>query len=308
MITVARTSSGQFSISDGQETIVLSRTDYEDVFFACPLDPSALYLLLNQTILQTAEQRDVLKRIVARCGGIIPTMEAIQAGVLALDPKEAAEPAATMKRASEAQRGRVISPQSAPPTSMKEVIPVAEVVASPVKVIEPELVSTAPASPQAPPQATKLAEEKGSVSPPDARTKNVAVSRTGDSGSSLVPAAQTPPTTTPKTTILHKKQAAQTTPPLVDKPKNIIISRAPDGSYTLRFGSQSVTLSNEKFRELYFSLPMSIPSMFKLFFTSLLPDIKSKTIFRRMMSMAGGSSVLLEKIVKELEKLRAQDV
>jgi hypothetical protein len=249
-ITISRTGAGQFTISSEKDAIVLSQADYEDVFFACPLDPPALYLLLNQTILQTAELRDILTQMVNKQGGIVPAMKAIQNAVLALDPKKTAE-----------QPAPAPEPPPAPP--VKKEIPTAEVVAPPARSTEPKLVPVAP-----------VAAEVGAAAPE---------AKAG----------------------LHKRKVQ---PLSVEKAKDIVISRIKDGSYMLGFGNQNVTLSNEKFRELYFALPMDVPSIFKLFFTSLLPDVKSKTVFRRMMSMAGGSSVLLGKIVKELEKLRAQDV
>ncbi|MDQ7778935.1 MAG: hypothetical protein RDV41_04415 [Planctomycetota bacterium] len=267
MIKVQHIDPDDFTISDGADTIVLSRVDYEDMFFAVPLDSPALYLLLNQTILQTAKSRDTLKRIIDRHGGIDAAMQALQVVVQALDPKA---PVTPTKAAATAP--------SAPP--LAAALPVA-----PVAALAP--IRAASAKGQIP-----TAEV---VAPPPKPAKTTA--------------APTPiPPEKKKPSVMHEKTVVAHVVSIPEKAKAVKVAKGADGSYTINFGSQNVVLSNAKFKELYFALPMDIPSVFKLFFTSLLPDVKSKSAFRRMMSMAGGSSVFLGLVVKELEKMRAQDV
>ncbi|KAF0243972.1 MAG: hypothetical protein FD180_2907 [Planctomycetota bacterium] len=83
---IERTAQGQFAIVQGSQRLVLERTQYEDIFYAVPLENASLYRLLNDTILGTDALRTVFRSIVAEAGGSEKAMAALQEAVKGVDP------------------------------------------------------------------------------------------------------------------------------------------------------------------------------------------------------------------------------
>ncbi|NUN48367.1 MAG: hypothetical protein HUU15_06010 [Candidatus Brocadiae bacterium] len=83
---VTRTPDGQFRLACGPHELLLTRAQYEDVFYALPQDTGTLFRLLNDTVLATDDLRAVLRAMIAECGGLEKAMDALQAGVMRLEP------------------------------------------------------------------------------------------------------------------------------------------------------------------------------------------------------------------------------
>ena len=83
---------GKFVISDESDRIELTQTSYEDVFYAIPIDNGSLYMLLNDTVLDSADARSALKRMADRLGGVETAMTELQAKVKDVSPKPAPPP------------------------------------------------------------------------------------------------------------------------------------------------------------------------------------------------------------------------
>jgi hypothetical protein len=92
VFTVRRVDNG-FEISDGKDILLLTPAQYEDVYYAIPLDNPGLFLLLNDTILDKVEDRKALQRMTERAGGINSAMSALQEAVKKVSPKEEPAPA-----------------------------------------------------------------------------------------------------------------------------------------------------------------------------------------------------------------------
>jgi hypothetical protein len=76
---------GRFALVHGARRIELQRAQYEDVFYALPLDAGTLYRLLNDTIL-TGEPRNVFQALVKEAGGTEKAMAALGEAVTAVPP------------------------------------------------------------------------------------------------------------------------------------------------------------------------------------------------------------------------------
>ena len=85
-VNVEKTNEGRFAIVHGANRIVLEKSQYEDVFYAVPLDNASLYRLLNDTILGAESLRAVFRAIVAEAGGSEKAMAALQEAVQRVEP------------------------------------------------------------------------------------------------------------------------------------------------------------------------------------------------------------------------------
>jgi len=83
---IERTAEGRFAIVQGAHRLVLEKVQYEDIFYAVPLENASLYRLLNDTILGTDALRTVFRSIVAEAGGSEQAMAALQEAVKGVDP------------------------------------------------------------------------------------------------------------------------------------------------------------------------------------------------------------------------------
>ncbi len=127
---------GKHVISDADDRIELTQVSYEDIFYAIPIDNGSLFMLFNDTVLETAEQRAALKRIVDRKGGIEPAMKELQDLVKEVQPGGAAPP-----------------PPPPEPEEEEEEEEEKTIVLPPIKVTHP---TPAPAKPVAPTPKTPI--------------------------------------------------------------------------------------------------------------------------------------------------------
>lgn len=79
-------SAGTFRIVAGTESLPLTKSQYEDLHFALPLDPATLFRLVNDTILQSTPERQKLKSMIDASGGMQEALKALAASAQALVP------------------------------------------------------------------------------------------------------------------------------------------------------------------------------------------------------------------------------
>ena len=77
---------GTFRIVAGADSLPLTKTQYEDLHFALPLDPATLFRLINDTLLQGVPERQKLKAMIDASGGMHPALNALSASAQALVP------------------------------------------------------------------------------------------------------------------------------------------------------------------------------------------------------------------------------
>jgi len=75
-----------FLIQSGEDVLKLTQEEYEDIYYALPLEPSPLYMLLNETLLETGEERERLQAIVDRKGGVDESMTELARLIEEFDP------------------------------------------------------------------------------------------------------------------------------------------------------------------------------------------------------------------------------
>lgn len=82
---VEKTADGKFAIVQGSNKVVLEKSQYEDIFYALPLDVGQLFRLINDTIL-SGDARASFRSLVAEAGGSEKAMTELQASAQALEP------------------------------------------------------------------------------------------------------------------------------------------------------------------------------------------------------------------------------
>jgi hypothetical protein len=80
---------GGIRIFEDEEVYLdLKMEQYEDIFYAIPLDNQSLFMLVNDTVLKEADDRAILSFIIEANGGVESAMARLQDLVKVLDPKE----------------------------------------------------------------------------------------------------------------------------------------------------------------------------------------------------------------------------
>ncbi|MEK7467971.1 MAG: hypothetical protein AAB074_11195 [Planctomycetota bacterium] len=85
-MNIEKTAEGRFAIVHGAHRLVLDKAQYEDIFYAVPLENASLYRLLNDTVLGAEALREVFRSIVAEAGGSEKAMAALQEAVKTVEP------------------------------------------------------------------------------------------------------------------------------------------------------------------------------------------------------------------------------
>lgn len=75
-----------FVLTDGTNTLSLTPSKYEDLFYAIPVDNGTLYRLINDTILEDTATRTVYKAMIDKAGGIDPFLNDLQKQVQTVQP------------------------------------------------------------------------------------------------------------------------------------------------------------------------------------------------------------------------------
>ncbi len=83
---VSKGADGKFSIAVGAQKITLTKSQYEDIYYALPQDNGTLYRLINDTVIQGEPMRQTWKAMLDAGGGMEPALTALQKAVQALAP------------------------------------------------------------------------------------------------------------------------------------------------------------------------------------------------------------------------------
>lgn len=83
---VSKGADGKFTIAVGAQTIALTKSQYEDIYYALPQDNGTLYRLINDTVIQGEPMRQTWKAMLDAAGGMEPALTALQKAVQAIAP------------------------------------------------------------------------------------------------------------------------------------------------------------------------------------------------------------------------------
>ena len=85
-MNIEKTTDGHFAIVQGAQKILLTKAQYEDIFFALPLDSGTLFRLVNDTVLTADPLRAQFRSMVAEAGGSEKAMATFQESVKGVEP------------------------------------------------------------------------------------------------------------------------------------------------------------------------------------------------------------------------------
>ncbi len=85
-MNIEKTTDGRFAIVQGTQKILVTKAQYEDIFFALPLDSGTLFRLINDTVLNADPLRAQFRAMVAEAGGSEKAMATFQESVKGVEP------------------------------------------------------------------------------------------------------------------------------------------------------------------------------------------------------------------------------
>ncbi|MHC5037307.1 MAG: hypothetical protein ACYTHM_08340 [Planctomycetota bacterium] len=77
---------GRFRISDGTRNIEFDKASYEDLFYAVPLDSTALYRLLTEAVCRTDEERNTMVAMIEGQGDMEAGLNDLQDQITKIEP------------------------------------------------------------------------------------------------------------------------------------------------------------------------------------------------------------------------------
>ncbi len=83
---VTKGADGNFTVAVGAQKIALTKSQYEDIYYALPLDSGTLYRLINDTVITGEPMRQTWKAMLDSAGGMDPALTALQKAVQAVAP------------------------------------------------------------------------------------------------------------------------------------------------------------------------------------------------------------------------------
>ncbi|MCC6740284.1 MAG: hypothetical protein IT452_14655 [Planctomycetia bacterium] len=83
---VKKTPDGRFAIIHGARQIALQKAQYEDIFYALPLDSGTLFRLVNDTVLTSDPLRVEFRTMVTEAGGSEKAMAELQESAKTVEP------------------------------------------------------------------------------------------------------------------------------------------------------------------------------------------------------------------------------
>lgn len=84
---VSRVGPDRYRISQGNLSVELSQSRYEDLYYAIPLDAGTLFRLMNDTVLDKLEARETFNKMIEQGGGLEPALRALQENVQRVSPE-----------------------------------------------------------------------------------------------------------------------------------------------------------------------------------------------------------------------------
>lgn len=82
------------------------------------------------------------------------------------------------------------------------------------------------------------------------------------------------------------------------------LEKTPDGQFRIFDGSDSLTLSKERYEDIFFSIPLANGTLFRLMNDTILETPEARGALKRMIDRAGGIDAALEKLQKDVQGLQ----
>ncbi|MEK7469600.1 MAG: hypothetical protein AAB074_19680 [Planctomycetota bacterium] len=249
----------------------LTTAQYEDIFYALPLECSSLYLLLNGTVLSHADDRAILQFIVEANGGVDEAMKTLQALV-----QETPPPSASV----------VVEPPKPAESPLTAKAPAPPKVEEPAD--EPFEILVHPSKPAVDPFAEIVKPAKAEEKPFVIKEvpKPVKPAELKPIGGSEV--------RRPGTGVFEKKA-----------PTPIKIEPQPDGKRVrITVGSKSLDLGVVRYEDLYYAVPGDNASLFRLINDTILNRPEERDALKDLLGLLGGidsGMTALQEAVQKVE-------
>ena len=301
---VEKTASGKFRISEGDHWFDLPQAAYEDLYYALPLDPPTLFLLLNETVLTRREDRDLLRKMVAVYGNIQQGMPVLGREVAKCDPKAAVEVPVEAPAPSAFAEG---SPRSALAGLVDEVVTGK---ASGMRPAAP-LSAARPGVPSArPPGKGKTRKTK--------KSKIRAAQHNAGSVDDGIPVAEVvtpsvPPARPPSSYVTPPPMPVATVPtapvvtkgepPISTRKSQLGVMRTPDIEFWITDGDLVIHLSQKRYEELHRALPLDNQTLYRFINDSILAGPEERERFQELVRRSGGIDPALALLQQQIKML-----
>jgi hypothetical protein len=295
---IEKADAGNYRIMEGEDVLVLNRLQYEDIFYAIPLDAGAMYLLISETVLTDQASVKTLKGICDKAGGLEKALAEMQ-DIMSKMPPEPDKPAEVSPGIPlitvEPEKPREKAPAPAP------------VLPGPVVTIEPEA-AEAKAQKKEPAKAAKAekaAKKKKESRQPEKKAAEIPTAPVVKPPTEHPPAKPGMPVTKPPT--VHPPAKPGDPPPedqsaLEVPPGPLKIEKTPKGNYQVSVAGWAFHLSPSKIKAFKAEMPMTIGQIFNLLMSKLLTDSEEKAAFRKM--IAGARMKFLDELQKKIGEIR----
>ncbi len=234
----------------------LTTAQYEDIYYAIPLDSSSLYLLLNGTVLSNADDRAILQFIVEANGGVDEAMKTLQDLVQKTPP-----PTANVQVESAPKPAAPVATPAPKPAAPVEDEPF-EISVTPIKpAVDPFEKIVKPAKPEEKPFEVPF-EIKETPKPeklPEPKPAAASAKRPG-------------------TQVFERKPVSE-----------IVIAVQPDGKRVrITVGSKALDLGVVRYEDLYYAVPGDNASLFRLINDTILNRPEERDALKDILSLLGG--------------------
>jgi hypothetical protein len=84
MMNIEKLSQGQYRISDGNARVDFDKERYEDLFYAVPVDTTAFYRLLTESVCETDDERKAMVGMIEGLGDMEKGLQDLQEQIVSL--------------------------------------------------------------------------------------------------------------------------------------------------------------------------------------------------------------------------------
>lgn len=256
--------------ADDEVYLDLSTQQYEDIFYAIPLDSSSLYLLLNGTVLTNADDRAILQFIVEANGGVDEAMKSLQDLVQQTPPPTASVQVEAPKPPEPAPAKPAPAPAK-PATDADEPF---EITVAPVKpAVDPFAEIVKPARAEEKP--FELTEPHKSAPPAELKPAGPAAGKR------------------PGTQVFGQKA-----------PPPIQIAPQPDGKRVrITVGSKILDLGVVRYEDLYYAVPGDNASVYRLMNDTILNRPEERDALKDILGLLGGIDTGMSALQAAVQKV-----
>lgn len=250
----------------------LTTSQYEDIFYAIPLDSSSLYLLLNGTVLTNADDRAILQFIVEANGGVDEAMKALQDLVQQTPPPTASVQVEAPKAPEPAPAKPAPAPAPAKPAPAPD---------------EPFEISVSPVKPAVDPFAdivkpAKAEEKPFELTEPHKPAPPAELKPAGPSAGKR-----------PGTQVFGQKA-----------PPPIQIAPQPDGKRVrITVGSKILDLGVVRYEDLYYAVPGDNASVYRLMNDTILNRPEERDALKDILGLLGGIDIGMSALQAAVQKV-----